>query len=130
MICPACGKWNRTHFKACRFCGEELPEEQTFEPEWRSSLKDDQRGKEYIRVNDEGQAQATPDPRDTLAQEMSELKVRKATGRELQRQLREESAERGSAPSSQSVRTSSATDGLWEISGTARFHVPIDSEAQ
>ena len=108
MKCPACGKWNRASFPTCQFCGEPL-EHTGDSPAWRATLKDDQRGKEYIRVGEDGEAEATPDARDVLAREMSELKKRKAAGREAQRKLRAEGARRGSAPSSRTVRTR-ATD--------------------
>jgi hypothetical protein len=127
MKCPQCGKWNRASFPTCQYCGAELPqEEKQEEPSWRATLKDDQRGKAYIRVDEEGNAETAPDRRDVLANEMSELKVRKAEGREKQRQLRAESAKRGSAPSGMTVRSNTTHDDFWQIAddpkATVRIH--------
>ena len=127
MKCPACGKWNRASFPTCQYCGEVL--EQTGEaPSWRKTLKDDQRGKQYIRVDEEGQAEATPDARDVLAREMNELKLRKAAGREAQRKLRAEGARRGAAPSSMQVRTRATAEDFMQPAdepqhSTARVHM-------
>ena len=119
MKCPVCGQWNRASFPVCVKCGAALTaEEARQEPSWRAALRDDKRGSAYIRVNEEGEAEATPDERDTLAQEMSDLKNRKAKGRELQRRLRAESAERGSAPSGMTVQTRGRTDRFWEGADT------------
>lgn len=131
MKCPQCGKWNRASFPTCQYCGAELPHdaEKDETPSWRAVLKDDQRGKEYIRVDEDGVAETAPDGRDVLAQEMSELKIRKAEGREKQQRLRAEGARRGAAPSGMTVRTSkTAGDDFWQISddprSTARLHRP------
>lgn len=115
MKCPECGKWNRATFPTCQYCGAKL-EYDNEEPEWRKALKDDQKGKEYIRVDEEGEAEATPDPRDTLAREMAELKLRKAAGSRMQRKMREEGAERGSAPSGMTVQTEHRGSTFWDFS--------------
>lgn len=115
MKCPECGQWNRSSFPVCQHCGAKL-EFDDQEPSWRASLKDDQRGNEYIRVDEYGEAEATPDPRDHLAREMAELKVRKAAGNQLQRKMREESAERGAAPSGMTVQTDNRTNSFWTFS--------------
>ena len=115
MKCPECGKWNRSTFPVCQFCGTRLEHTQE-EPSWRSTLKDDQRGKEYIRVDEDGQAETTPDHRDVLAREMAELKVRKAAGNEFQRQMRQESADRGAAPSGMTVQTDNRQSAFWTFS--------------
>ena len=70
-------------------------------------MKDQEKPKSYIRVDEYGSAETTDDPRDTLASEMVSLKDRKLDGEERQRQLRLNSVARGMAPSGRSVRTSS-----------------------
>ena len=125
MKCPQCGKWNRASFPTCQFCGAALNHEAGEEPSWRATLKDDQRGKEYIRVDEAGQAETTPDARDVLAQEMSELKVRKAAGREQQRRLRAEGARRGAAPSGMTVRTRATGDDFWQLGDDPKTTVRI-----
>ena len=124
MKCPECGKWNRASFPTCQFCG--APLEQTGDgPSWRATLKDDQRGKQYIRVDEDGEAEATPDARDTLAQEMNELKLRKAAGREAQRKLRAEGARRGAAPSSMTVRTRATAEDFMQPVEDTRPTSPV-----
>ncbi|MDO4483230.1 MAG: zinc ribbon domain-containing protein [Clostridia bacterium] len=115
MKCPQCGQWNKASFPVCQKCGTPLDHHTApAEPSWRGKLKDDQRGKEYIRVNEQGEAETTPDPRDILAREMSELKVRKAQGRERQRQLRQEGAQRGAAPTARTVRVNDGSERFWD----------------
>ena len=57
-------------------CGTPLHPSPDAEPAWKSELKDD-KGREYIRVDESGEVETTPDSRDQLAQEMAELKQRK-----------------------------------------------------
>lgn len=114
MKCPHCGQWNRASLPVCRKCGEPMPQTGVA-PTWRATLKDDQRGKAYIRINEDGQPETTPDARDTLAVEMSELKIRKARGRELQRKLRQESAERESTPTGMTVKIQRPDEREWQL---------------
>lgn len=110
MKCPACEKWNRAGLPHCIYCGTELPDDAYGPggmPEWQLELKDQEKPKSYIRVDDQGSAETTDDPRDTLAAEMVSLKSRKLSGEAVQRQLREFSDARGSAPTGRSVRTTS-----------------------
>ena len=87
MKCPQCGQWNRASFPRCVQCGCELSATGDA-PGWKSSLKDD-KAKEFIRVDEYGDAVSMPDEREVLAQEMQELKVRKQEGQELQRQMQQ-----------------------------------------
>lgn len=131
MKCPQCGKWNRASFPTCQFCGAPLEQKaDDAEPSWRATLKDDQRGKEYIRVDESGEEEVTPDARDVLAREMSELKVRKAAGRERQRRLRAEGARRGAAPSGMTVRTRATGDDFWQIGDDPKATVRIKRPSQ
>ncbi len=110
MKCPNCGKWNQANLPHCQYCGVELPAEtygQRGVPAWQVELEDKVRAKSYIRVDDDGEIENTVDPRDKLAGEMAELKKRKLQGEQKQRQLRQEAARRGMAPSGRSVRTTS-----------------------
>ena len=111
MKCPNCGKWNQVNLPRCKYCGMELPAEIGYGtgsmPAWQAELEDKARAKSYIRVDEDGEIENTVDPRDRLASEMAELKKRKLQGEEKQRQLRQETASRGMAPSGRSVRTTS-----------------------
>ncbi|MEG0639803.1 MAG: hypothetical protein RR824_07145 [Clostridia bacterium] len=110
MKCPNCGKWNQANMPHCIFCGEELPNDAygvEGVPAWQLELHDRDQAKSYMRVDDYGQVETKDDPRDTLADEMVELKSRKIAGEQKQRSLREEAARRGVAPSGRSVRTTS-----------------------
>lgn len=82
MKCPECGQWNRASMPHCINCGANLNIDVSTKNEWRSSLKDNVAGKEYIRVDDDGEAYSEPDARDVLAREMHELKKRKQHGTE------------------------------------------------
>ena len=87
-------------------------------------MKDKEKPKAYIRVDDDGQYEETDDPRDALADEMVSLKERKLAGEEEQRRLRRETAARGLAPSGRSVRTTSNRSTffpLMMITRTPRF---------
>lgn len=111
MKCPNCGKWNQANLPHCVYCGQPLPTENAYGnagiPAWQLELDDKARAKSYIRVDDNGEAETTVDPRDALAGEMADLKSRKLLGEEKQRELRAEAARRGMAPSGRTVRTTS-----------------------
>jgi len=130
MKCPQCGQWNRASLPHCQKCGAPLDPDQAQLPSWKTTLRDDQKGKEYIRVDEDGDVNVTPDSRDALAQEMAELKKRKAEGSRVQRQLRKESAERGSAPSSMTIRTHASVDTFWNVEDNPRSTVRIRRNAQ
>ena len=89
MRCPKCNQWNRASLPRCVRCGTELITDAPVTPSWRSQLKDG-KSKEYIRVDEDGDISVSPDDREVLAAEMSELKERKEAGEEFQRRLREE----------------------------------------
>ena len=73
MKCPQCGQWNRSHLPRCMKCGFSFEGLHSSEPSWRSTLRDGQKGAAYYRMDEEGQSDATVDPRDDLAMEMQEL---------------------------------------------------------
>ena len=124
MKCPKCGQWNRASLPRCVKCGEPL-EAAPNAPSWRAELHDDQRGKEYIRVDEFGDASVTPDQRDVLAQEMHELKARKTSGATRLRRLRENSAERGAAPSGAPIHTAPVQDNVFQMNDDPRSTVRI-----
>lgn len=125
MKCPQCGQWNRASLPHCMKCGAPLETENADFPSWKATLRDDQKGKEYIRVDEEGQASSAPDSRDALAEEMAELKKRKAQGSRVQRQMRQESARRGTAPSSMTIRTHASVDTFWRMEDDPRTTVRV-----
>ena len=126
MKCPACGQWNRASFPVCSKCGCALnQEEEPKAPAWRDRLKDDRIPTQYIRTDLDGESITDPDARDVLAREMSELKVRKAAGREHQRQLRTEGSERGAAPLSRGVNTYTEGDRFWTLSDDPKRTVRV-----
>lgn len=112
-------------------CGTPLRPNPDAEPTWKNELKDG-KGKEYIRVDESGEAESAPDSRDQLAQEMAELKQRKIAGASRQRALRAESARRGSAPSGMTIRTHRSVNTFWNVeddpASTARFVSPEKKE--
>lgn len=132
MKCPNCSKWNRASLPVCQGCGTPLEPDQQAEPSWRGTLRDGNKPKAYIRMDMDGNPQTDPDSRDVLAREMNELKVRKAAGREYQRQLRTEAADRGSAPSSATVRSRVDHERFWQVADDPRttLHGTSETKAQ
>lgn len=126
MKCPQCGAWNRASLPRCMKCGAELPQEASVRPNWQQRLNTGDRPREYQRVNEDGELNTAPDERDVLADEMVELKKRKAQGTLQQRRLRQESAQRGAAPSGMTMRTHTSVDTFWNIEDdpttTVRMH--------
>lgn len=125
MKCPNCGQWNRNSLPRCMKCGEPLDAEAEDVPSWRETLRDDQRGKAYIRVDEDGDETVTPDERDELAQEMHDLKQRKEEGAALLRRLRENSAQRGAAPSAMSILTEPERDNVFRMNDDPRATVRV-----
>lgn len=124
MRCPNCGQWNRPSIPACVRCGTAL--EQTADaPSWQDQLKIG-KATEYIRVDEDEAIISHPDERDALAREMAELKQRKEMGDRQQRRLREESAQRGAAPSPMTIRTHTSVDTFWTQMDTP----PVTPETQ
>ena len=123
MKCPQCGAWNRASLPRCMKCGAELPQEASARPNWQQRLNTGDRPREYQRVNEDGELNTAPDERDVLADEMVELKKRKARGILQQRRLRQESAQRGAAPSGMTIRTHTSVDTFWNIEDDPRTTV-------
>ena len=93
MKCPECGQWNRASVPHCIRCGTPLNIDAAFRLDWKETLKDDGPGAAYIRVDEFGETDRTPDPRDVLAREMQDLKKRKQEGEARQRGMRADSGE-------------------------------------
>jgi len=94
MKCPECGQWNRASMPHCTRCGAPLNIDAASRLEWKESLRDEGPGTAYIRVDEFGNADSTPDARDVLAREMQDLKKRKQEGAEKQYRERGHRADR------------------------------------
>ena len=93
MKCPECGLWNRVSQPHCIRCGAPLNIAEASRLEWKESLRDSGPSATYLRADEFGLTDQTPEPRDELAREMQDLKRRKQRGSELQQRLRSESDE-------------------------------------
>lgn len=100
MRCPNCNQWNRATLPRCIRCGTDLRSDTPVTPSWRADLKDERAGKEYIRIDEDGDISVTPDDREVLAAEMAELKARKDDGAIRLERLREEARMRTEPPRS------------------------------
>ena len=109
MKCPECGQWNRAAMPHCQYCGAPLPPAEGFaspaSPSWQNELKDEPA--QYIVVDELGQTETKAEYRDTLAEEMVNLRRRKKEGEKHQKELRTHAAKHGFAPSARTVRTTS-----------------------
>ena len=94
MKCPECGQWNRASMPHCTKCGAPLNIDGASRLQWKDTLKDGGPSTAYLRADEFGQVDSTPDSRDQLAGEMQELKKRKQEGAERQRRLSRDSASR------------------------------------
>ena len=88
MKCPECGQWNRASMPHCIKCGAPLNIDEASRLQWKDKLKDSGLSTAYLRADEFGQMDATPDARDELAGEMQDLKKRKQEGAERQSRLR------------------------------------------
>ena len=89
MKCPECGQWNRASMPHCIKCGAPLNIDEASKLQWKDTLKDGGPSTAYLRADEFGQMDATPDARDRLAGEMQDLKKRKREGAERQSRLSE-----------------------------------------
>lgn len=122
MKCPHCGHWNKPSFPRCFQCGHPLNARAERSPEWREKFREPQPKKERIVYDDtidpvvdlieEAPARADspivqkPHRRKQqapLAQEMTELKDRRARGNMYLQEFRENAAKQGIAPSGSGV---------------------------
>ncbi|MBR3763045.1 MAG: hypothetical protein IKK57_00665 [Clostridia bacterium] len=92
MRCPKCEQWNRASLPRCQRCGAELNASAAVEPSWRAKMQARGNLKTYVRVDEDGQVDVSPDRRDALAQEMTELKIRIDDGAQRVQQLMTETA--------------------------------------
>ena len=77
MKCPECGQWNRASMPHCINCGAPLNIDEASRLQWKDTLKDGAPSTAYLRADEFGQVDNTPDARDELAGEMQDLKKRK-----------------------------------------------------
>ena len=94
MKCPECGQWNRASMPHCIKCGAPLNIDEVSRLQWKDTLKDGGPSTAYLRADEFGQVDATPDNRDKLAGEMQDLKKRKREGAERQSRLSRQSSSR------------------------------------
>ena len=88
MKCPECGQWNRASMPHCISCGSPLNIDAASRLQWKDTLKDGGPSTAYLRADEFGAIDTTPDARDELAGEMQDLKKRKNEGAELQKKIR------------------------------------------
>ena len=81
----------------CTKCGAPMNIDEASRLQWKDSLKDGGPSTAYLRADEFGQMDATPDARDELAGEMQDLKKRKQEGAERQSRMRGKSAGRSSS---------------------------------
>ena len=93
MKCPECGQWNRASMPHCTRCGAPLNIDAASRLEWKDSLRDEGQSTAYIRVDDFGGEDRTPDSRDVLAREMQQLKTRKLEGEARKQKMLENKPE-------------------------------------
>ena len=72
----------------CIKCGTPLNIDEVSKLQWKDTLKDSVPSTAYLRADEFGQMDATPDARDQLAREMQDLKKRKQEGAERQSRMR------------------------------------------
>ncbi|MDD6050779.1 MAG: zinc finger Ran-binding domain-containing protein [Clostridiales bacterium] len=130
MRCPKCNQWNRASLPKCIRCGTPLATDTPIVPSWRAQLKDGH-ANEYIRVDEDGDISVSPDEREVLAAEMTELKARKEAGEELQRRLRADAEARAQSTASISMPEAPAPEeplfGLEEESITRQEEIPAEA---
>ena len=94
MKCPECGQWNRASMPHCIKCGAPLNIDEASRLQWKDKLKDGGPSTAYLRADEFGQVDSTPDARDELAGEMQDLKKRKREGAERQSRLSSKAKDR------------------------------------
>ena len=92
MKCPECGQWNRASMPHCTRCGTPLNIDASSRVAWKDTLRDGGASTSYLRADEFGMVDDTPDSRDTLAGEMQDLKSRKKRGAELKKQLQDKTS--------------------------------------
>ena len=112
MKCPECGQWNRASMPHCTRCGAPLNIDAASRMEWKDSLRDEGQSTAYIRVDEFGNEDRTPDSRDVLAREMQELKIRKREGEARKQKMLEHT------PDSRGVKIEEISPEDSETSGT------------
>ena len=115
MKCPECGLWNRASQPHCIRCGTPLNIDESSRLAWKDSLRDGGASTAYLRADEFGLTDQTPEPRDALAGEMQDLKRRKQRGAELQERLRTKTA---SEPSSRVTVTEKTTEDACTVRKT------------
>lgn len=123
MRCPNCNQWNRATLPRCIRCGTELSTDRPVEPSWRSQLKDSKAGKAYIRVDEDGEVDISPDDREVLAAEMMELKARKDDGQARLDQMKARAWQRNAPAAQRELPAEEAAPAPEEETHSARVSV-------
>ncbi len=77
----------------CMRCGAKLNIDAASRLVWKDTLRDEGQSTAYIRVDEFGAEDRTPDSRDVLAREMQELKIRKREGEARKQKMLENAPE-------------------------------------
>ena len=108
MKCPNCGLWNRDSLPRCFRCGTPLSGDGSGQLPWEEEMVSVQKGREYTRMDDNGQAVTEKDDREVLAEEMALLQKRWEHGQEEQNRLRSHSAALDIHPSGRNIEHNSS----------------------
>ncbi len=111
MKCPRCGHWNKPSFPRCFQCGEPLSAKDKTAPSWQEKYEQPPKGKTSVVYDDTMPVEEDilpPEPAaaeedETLAVEMVRLKERRARGAVYLKEVRQNAAEQGMAPSGAGV---------------------------
>ena len=114
MLCPYCHKWNRANMTYCSYCGTALMAQQKTQPSWVADFNDRQKPKAYIRVDEDGVTETTADPRDVLASEMADLKIRMQDGQQQHQDQTHYAFKRRKASDKRRIETDLNTAAFFE----------------
>lgn len=115
MKCPRCGHWNQPSFPRCFKCGAPLDAAGESAPSWREQFEKPRKDKIRI-LYDDADAQpsveefvaagAQAERPETLSEEMTQLKSRRARGEKYLEAMREETVRQEEMPAVSGVRVS------------------------
>lgn len=121
MKCPRCGHWNQPSFPRCFKCGAPLDAAGENAPSWREQFQKPRKDKIRI-LYDDADAQpsveefvaagAQVERPETLSEEMTQLKSRRARGEKYLEAMREETVRQEEMPAVSGVRVSRAQNAV------------------
>ncbi len=111
MKCPRCGHWNKPSFPRCFQCGEPLRAAETRAPDWKTQFESPAPARTGFVLDDAhpvetdipAEPPVKPEQDESLAEEMTRLKQRRARGEVYLESFRKNAAEQGIAPSGAGV---------------------------